>query len=154
MGKKRIVIVAAIAILLANAVCILPWPTRIDLQMTGVEVSADGAALHDCTVQLQGWKLNYLFRQDTVRLDTFQIDAPSSLDLQGVYHATLISIPSNECDYVSWLSYSEDWIPVHMYLDKDNEWLVTEVADRHFVAHINAGADYQTYWNACKEIIK
>lgn len=154
MGKKRIVIVAAIAILLAIAVCILPWPTRIDLQMSGIEVAADGTALHDCTVQLQGWKLNYLFRQDTVRLDTFQIDAPSSLDLQGVYHATLISIPSNECDYVSWLSYSEDWIPVHMYLDKDNEWLVTEVADRHFVAYVNADADYQTYWNASKEIIK
>ena len=56
-----------ILVLAALCVCLLPWPSRIDMTVPSQKVAEDGTILEDGQIVLKGWKLNYLLRQDKVK---------------------------------------------------------------------------------------
>lgn len=147
--KKLLTIIAAI-LLLAAAVCTLPFPTKMDITMTGSEVNEDGTAIADRTLHLEGWKFNYLFRNDTVKLDV-QID-PSGLDLAALNHTALYTEAFPQWDYASWLVYLPEMNGMRaltLYLDKDQAAAVIKVNDRQFVFSADPDADLQEYWDNC-----
>lgn len=60
-------------IVLTLAVCNLPWPTRMDLSMNAAVVTTDGEVLQEGTLKVQGWILDYLFKQDTLQFTSVNI---------------------------------------------------------------------------------
>ena len=77
--RRFLLCVILLGVLLVAA--LLPWPTRIDTEMTCVEFSADGQELSEGTVHLQGWQLNYLFREDELRLEPFSLPNDPSVTI-------------------------------------------------------------------------
>lgn len=155
ISTKKIIVTALIAFLIVALVCLLPWPTRVNVQMTGIEVTSDGTSLHNQTIHVEGWKLNYLFRDDTVKLD-IQVSGTNNLELNGQKHMPIFQ-HSNEFDYASWFVYIADinrMDVLSVYLDKDLNWLVFSVNDRCFVASTNPDADLQVYWEMCADRIR
>lgn len=146
---KRIIITMAIILLIATAICTLPFPCRIDLKMTGVEVSKDDTSMDSYTLRLTGWKRNYLFRDDTMKVDV-QISGSSGLDLTAQNHAKIFTEASPEWDYAAWavyLSEQNQMDALNLYLAKDQTWSIIAVNDRQFVFSADPDADLQKYWN-------
>ena len=73
MTKKHILMILALILLLAAAVCSLPWPTRVNLSMDAAEVSPDGTVIQEGTLEMQGWILNYLYKPDSVHFTHISI---------------------------------------------------------------------------------
>lgn len=140
------------ALLVAAALYFIPWPSKIDVVMTGSEIRKDGTPFEDCTISLHGWKHNYLFRDDTIKVDV-QINSPSDLNLEGMYHTTIFKdIP--EYDFVSYLVYlakTNSMDALTLYFDEELTWSVLTVDDRQFVVSTDPDADLQDYWKMCTE---
>ncbi len=142
---KMIIITMAIMLLIATAICTLPFPSRIDLKMTGSEISKDGTLIEDCSIRLSGWKHNYLFRNDTIKVDV-QINGLPYLDFSGMYHTKIFTETSPEWDYATWavyLSEQNQMDALNLYLAKDQTWSVVTVNDRQFVVSSDPNADLQ-----------
>ena len=148
---KKIIVTIAIFLLIATAVCILPIPSKIDLKMTGVEVSEDGTSMSSYTLRLTGWKRNYLFRDDTIKVDA-QISGSSSLDLTALKHAQIFTETSPQWDYAAWpvyLSAQNQMDALRLYLAKDQIWSVITVNDRQFAFSTNPDGNLLEYWDHC-----
>ena len=157
--KRLFITLACILALLVAMICLLPWPTRISLETTGIEVSEDGTVINDCTISIEGWKLDYLFRQDTMAIDKLEINAykNQTFDLPIPYHAPLFSIVYDEFDYTIYDVYFPDlnqYRSVKICLDKDTDWFVIESRERYFIVSNDDNADLQAYWELCKDAIK
>ncbi len=78
--KKKILVIGAIvcaAVILAAAVCLLPWPSRVDLTMYAVRVDKDGGEIGETEVVIRGWQWNYLLKRDRLDVDIeFRQDEP------------------------------------------------------------------------------
>lgn len=147
--KKKIILVTALLFIVA-AVCTLPLPIEINVQMIGIELAEDGTPMDDYTVNLQGWKRDYLFREDTMKVDV-QIHGPSSLNLEGIYHTTIFQ-DNPEYDFADFMVYfavSKDIGFLSLYLGKDLSWSMITVNDRQFVVSADPNADLQEYWKMC-----
>ena len=66
--RPRIYLVRA-AILLLVLLYLLPWPTRITRQMYGTVYWMDGSPPEAISFTVEGWKLDYLFRDDKLNLE-------------------------------------------------------------------------------------
>lgn len=151
--KRTIIIICAVVLLIAALLYFTPWPTRVNVQMTGMEVTADGTSIHSCTVHIKGWKLNYLFRNDAINLD-LQVIGENSLALNG--HQTSCYPLSEEFDNASWgvyLAEKNQMDALSVYLGKDLNWLVFSVNNQHFVAAANENTDLQVYWEKCADYV-
>jgi hypothetical protein len=157
--KRLFIILACVLVLLVAMICLLPWPTRISMETTGIEVSEDGTYIGDCNIRMKGWKLDYLFRDDTVAIDKLEINAykNQTLDLPSPDHAPLINFVYDEFDYTIYDVYFADlnqYRSVIICLDKDTDWFVIESRERYFIASNDNNADLQAYWELCKDEIK
>ncbi len=149
--KKKIILVTILLFIVA-AVCTLPLPIEINVQMSGMEVDDNGALTDAYAVSLKGWKRDYLFREDTMKVDV-QINGSSSLDLEGIYHTTVFQ-DNPEYDFADFMVYfavSRDMGFLSLYLDKDQTWSVVTVNDRKFVASTDPNADLRAYWKMCSD---
>lgn len=63
--RNRIIIIAVILIL---AVCVLPFPVRRNITAQGARVASNGDIIDDVTVTIKGWQLNFLFRDDLLKV--------------------------------------------------------------------------------------
>ena len=63
---KKLIIIGICLVLLI--VCLAPFPTRIHITATGNMISPAGEVLADATLTVKGWKLNYLFLNDTLNV--------------------------------------------------------------------------------------
>ncbi len=63
--KKRLIITSAAALLLLAAVIFLPFPSRIDKELTGRRITGR-AEEETIEIQLHGWRFHYLARRDLV----------------------------------------------------------------------------------------
>lgn len=154
--KRLFIILACVLVLLVAMICLLPWPTRISMETTGIEVSEDGTYLGDCNIRMKGWKLDYLFRDDTVAIDKLEINAykNQTLDLPSPFHTHLSTIVHDEFDYTVYDVYFPDlnqYRSVKICLDKDTDWFVIESRERYFIASNDDNADLQAYWELCKD---
>lgn len=66
-SKKIISIICAVAIVLL-LLYFVPFPTRIDLDVEGMQVDQNGAFVANVDITLDGWRLNYLFKEDALKL--------------------------------------------------------------------------------------
>lgn len=156
--KRTIIFICVAVLLIAAAFYFIPFPTRVNVQMTGIEVTADGTYKNEYTVQLNGWKLNYLFKDDEAQFDA-QITGINSLELNNSYQSPIpfFTRLSDEFDYFIWDVYSpvlNRFDSVQMCLSKNADWLVIHAADRYFVAAADANADLQAYWEMCADQIR
>ena len=153
--KRTIIFICVAVLLIAALLCLTPWPTRVNVQMTGMEVTADGTSIHSCTVHVDGWKLNYLFRDDTAKLH-IQIDGAYGLELNGQNHVALYHL-SEDLDYATWIVYlseTKQLESVCAYLDPDLNWLGLSVTGRYFIAATEPDADLQAYWEMFADRIR
>ena len=118
---KKIAILAAIAIVLIFLfLYFLSWPTKIEFTAPGAEVDSNGNVITSGTMVIQGWKYNYLFRDDLFRLTRLELpglDAVSVLRLNyplyemypapGNYR-TFALIVIGQRDYSTDIYFSED----------------------------------------------
>ena len=118
---KKIAILAAIAIVLIFLfLYFLAWPTKIEFTAPGAEVDSNGNVITSGTMVIQGWKYNYLFRDDLFRLTRLELpglDAVSVLRLNyplyemypapGNYR-TFALIVIGQRDYSTDIYFSED----------------------------------------------
>lgn len=151
MSKRIKMIIGAFVIIIAVVICLFPLPTKIDVTMAGNELTEDGAPIEKYTIHLKGWKHNYLFLNDTIKVDV-QIIGPSGLDLNEQGHVRLLTAASPEWDHAVWpvyLSEPNRMDPLSLYLGKDLTWSVLTVNDRYFAAASDPNADPQEYWNLC-----
>lgn len=69
MKRNRFIFVAigvVLMLLAVLAVCLLPWRTKIDLEMKGSFYTADGKQLDEVSFRLTGHRLQYLLREDAL----------------------------------------------------------------------------------------
>ena len=62
-----------ILVLAALCVCLLPWPSRIDMAVPSQKVTEDGTVVEDGQIVLKGWKLDYLLRRDRYKFTELKI---------------------------------------------------------------------------------
>ncbi len=67
MKKMPIWTLVLIIGVICLAVGLLPWYSRINIALPGVEIPAGGTAEDGITLYVEGWYRNYIFRQDTVQ---------------------------------------------------------------------------------------
>ncbi len=73
MTKRRIIIALLLLIMLATAICNLPWPSRVDLSMDAVEVRAEGTVIREGELEMKGWILDYLYKPDYIQFTDINI---------------------------------------------------------------------------------
>lgn len=66
---RTILCIVACSLLLYCVLYYIPFPTRINFEMTCTEITTDGQALNEGTIHFKGWKLNYLLRDAEVKLN-------------------------------------------------------------------------------------
>lgn len=64
-GKLLILLTVA---LLIFAFCFLPWPSGIDLNLSGGEIDRNGTLIQEGNIRLQGCHYEYLLRDDRIKL--------------------------------------------------------------------------------------
>ncbi len=79
MRRKTLCIIGCVVLAaVILGVCLLPWPTKIDLHMQGAGYNTDGTRMQEVNFTVTGWKLNYLFFGERLRVDiAFQGDLSS-----------------------------------------------------------------------------
>ena len=82
MKQPRIIKIIAYSLicvmLIGVALYYIPWPTWIDMEMTCSEVTQNGDVLSDGTVTIQGWQMNYLFKDDQIIIDAIKLPGCSA----------------------------------------------------------------------------
>ena len=84
--------VVGILVLAALCVCLLPWPSRIDITVPSQKVAEDGTILEDGQIILKGWKLNYLLRMDKVKFKQVKVHN-FEVDSQWMDAASVLTAP-------------------------------------------------------------
>ncbi len=79
MRKRTLRIIGCVVLAaVVLGVCLLPWPTKIDLHMQGAAYKADGTRMQELDFTVTGWKLNYLSFGERLRVNFhFKGDYPS-----------------------------------------------------------------------------
>lgn len=132
--KKQILIWCLVIVITAAMVCTLPLPTRFDVAMHGMEVNYNGHIYNEEDFRLRGWKLNYLFKRDTLKLDTLEFSKMNFTRLIFQYHSPIFTEPSNEYDwifYTVYMSDENDFGSVKVYIDKELDWCLFTIHAHH-----------------------
>lgn len=112
----------------AVALYFIPWPTRIDMEMSCSEVTQDGDVLTEGTFTLRGWQLNYLFKEDRITVESLTLPGYSaSLESAQNTYLTLsekiephaaFGVLSDGTGYPSiYISLEENWVTCLISLD-------------------------------------
>lgn len=146
MNKRLLITLECVLALLIAMICLLPWPTRISFETTGIEVSEDGTVINDCTISMKGWKLDYLFQQDTITIDKLEISTyqNQTFDLSAPNHAPLLTAAHDEFDYTLYDVYFADlsqYRSVKICLDNDANRFVIEARGRYFIVSSDDNSD-------------
>lgn len=154
---KTIVCVVVLAVL---AVCFLPFPTRINMTMQSCQVTEDGTVVDEGEIVIKGWKLNYLFRQDTVRFTELKFHELEAYT-RSQPAANVSAWPSNQDDSSFDYTYNAIFVrgeyqgsyTLSLRLSTDLGWCYADIEsvatlnysnyDKQFVGTTGEIADYQ-----------
>ena len=126
--KKRMLVISSVLILVIAAICTLPWPEKVHVELKGWAVDEAGNVTEGANVHLEGWYLHYLLRQDQLDVDITVSDGNTI----AVFSADVpvIGIPEGR-RYAAGLYYdgeANSYLPFQ--LGFDGEWnkcvLITE----------------------------
>lgn len=131
---RIIVYVLVCALLLGCILYFVPWPTRIDAEMTCTEISADGQTLNEGEIHIKGWELHYLFKNNRLVLDPFTLPG----DYYPVEFATNVTVSDNIVPrYASGATWAEDYsditVVVFSFEDGWDTCLIRLDGERYFV---------------------
>ncbi len=80
MKTGRVWTIIFIAVIVVLAACLLPWPSRVNAALPGVEVDSDGTVEKNVTLSIEGWYLRYLLRQDQMKVSVQVDDTVINMD--------------------------------------------------------------------------
>ena len=142
--------VAICCVLLCVILYFIPWPTRIDMAMTCSEVTQNGDVLSDGTVTIQGWQMNYLFKNDQIIIDAIKFPGysapmktlsgtPLTLSEEIDPHAAFGILWDGASDRSVYISLEENWVNCLIRLDGerffacslDNASEIAEILEVH-----------------------
>ena len=124
---KKIAILAAIAIVLIFLfLYFLPWPTKIEFTAPGAEVDSNGNVITSGTMVIQGWKYNFLFRDDLFRLTRLELpglDAVSVLRLNYPLYE-MYPAPGNYRTFAFTVIGQRDYSTDIYFSEDHSRWLI------------------------------
>lgn len=142
---KKGFILIIIVVLLAAALYFVPFPARINTDLSGWEMNtADEVVVNGITVMLNGWRLHYLFKQDkltgTLSLHyenqqdsdiEWKLDGPLYIHFKDGYHYTGDVYSAKEDEYtILNLVVSGSWDAIKIEWESmDGYWLAGEMID-------------------------
>lgn len=118
--------------------CILyfiPWPTRINIEIEGAEISQDGDVIVPGTVVIEGWELHYLFKDNKIVLDALTL--PGVLNTQETPSNCPMAIGKDTNPYAAFGvvqdNVTRDINGIYISLQKDwNTFLICFNDERYF----------------------
>lgn len=127
MKKRRVAITLLILIVLAAAVCNLPWPSRVNFSMDAVEVRASGTVIGEGGLEMKGWILNYLYKPDYIRFTDISILGSQASDQPGHLPDSplLVYADRPDCYTIPASFYLLDEgkvVSVEILLSKETDW--------------------------------
>lgn len=127
-------------VLIIAAVCLLPWPTRIDLTMPGARITSDGDIVQETSIRLLGWQYDYLFRQDSMclRLDISDLDLSASVVRKEAYY------PHHNCRWLYQEVYAAElngYLIAKIVIADDNTWCRLQIGEYQYYGSIDPAAD-------------
>lgn len=140
-----IVIIALVV--LALAVCILPWPTHIQLTLYGAEMNADGSIIQTGEIVIDAWLYNYLFRRDEFHVKELQLpDHDTGINIQEIdtFFQHFESADFYQARFAWWRpAENSEWINqgVIHFSDDQHNWAV-KLNNRIFIGSTQEHADY------------
>lgn len=144
----RIILICAVILGIAFLLIrFVPWPTRIDQQMTGAELSGDGEVLQECTLNVQGWKLDFLFQKDQIKMELFNVENLSYFNLPSQRFTDLHDNISEEYQHTSWLWHdSHNSQAVMAFIANDNSWILFRTDNRYFAVSLDGRLSPEEIW--------
>ena len=117
MKTGRIGTIILVTVIVALAVCLLPWPSRVNVTLPGAEVNSDNTVKKDITLSVEGWYLKYLLQQDQIKASVLIHDSETDTD-------TAINIDGPVFD----TPVTEIWCTAPCYHAETNEFEVVGLA--------------------------
>ena len=74
MIKNRIIIAVSAAVLILVLICLLPWPTKVDLTLNAIKLDSEGEEVGSQQIIMEGQKLDYLFKDARMNLSFTPFD--------------------------------------------------------------------------------
>lgn len=142
--KKRRIIIGIVILLAVLIVCTLPFPTRIDMKLQGVELYPNGTLRSEGEFSIQGWKLNYLLRQDTVQVKNLDFWYAGLPDLWYL-EATGVEPLSDGWEWAQWRAYLKtigDFGDTTMFMNLQEQSCVIKLENRTVIVSASEDFDY------------
>ena len=149
LEKKDIIGICAIAAVIAIVlVCLLPWPTQVQVSLHAVELAEDNSAKSTGNIVIKGWKLNYLFTTDKLRFQQLQV-LDKTLSNEGDYILVYTrEISDHDCiSGFVWSNIDRQVVNVDMCLHKEGNQCYIELDDDRYVGSIEETVDIQSILN-------
>ena len=103
---------------------------------------------------VEGWKLNYLFKEDQIKFETFLMEVPAAFDLPGEQYEGLNGDASEDFLIVKWLAGdTHNAQSVFVCIAKDNSWLFCRTAKRCFAVSVDGGMSPEDIWNKVTSVV-
>lgn len=158
MRMKKWPLAALILLILAAAVCTLPWVSRVGGTLYGAEVTPDGRIIAEGEFVLNGKLRSYLLREDQFKLldihvpnrEIHNLSAQAASvyrDDSGLLYTTLffLELPEFDSDHNIYTG--------HLVFPEDQSWFVLEVTGRIFVGSTDAMPDWAGILEQCRPFL-
>lgn len=126
--RKKYAVVLVIIVLLVLIVCLLPFPVKVNENLKGMRLSEDGKTLYDVDIKLQGWRYNYLFRNDDVKMSA-ALSKTEQLDVEIQMEGEILQINKNlfTSSALFYDGQRNGYFPVRLYFDSDDKLVFIEI---------------------------
>ena len=149
-GKPLILLILLAVIL---CICLLPWPTRIDLTFPGGQINAEGDLIQEETIHLEGWRYSYLFRQDKIKVS---LDVPELTLSATNWQKTDFHSYFSDFRYFTQLIYvteHSDFELSHVCIANDDSWCLVQIGDYIYFGCADPDMDAQAILTECRAIV-
>ncbi len=140
MKRKYIWTTAIVLVILITVVCTLPFPQKIKTSAQGARFGNGGTQLEDVVITIEGFRLNYLFREDKLDVSVTVSNADTDIETLG----TVLPAPDEMYfSTVTWFDSTENAIRFGtLAFNRDlSDLFVTGVGNATYAASTDSGAD-------------
>lgn len=152
------VIVVVVIALIAAMVCLLPWPSRFDMTMNAVEITAEGEVLEEGQIVLEAWEYHYLLKDNTIKLtdmEFFDMDISKNPNHFGkAIIASLDYLPAFDMVYTTVFEIGKGSHDLTMALSKERDWCFIQLdGKRYFAASVQENFDPAVILEECAFLV-
>lgn len=153
MKKKLLKSALVLLVIFAVLVCVLPWPTRIDLTMPGGRINAEGEIIQEGTTHLEGWQYHYLFREDMMKVSVEVMDLTlSNTDWQKHFYSCRLG----DFRHMVQSIYVNEWNEFEISeisIANDDSWFLVRIGPRMYFGSVNPQMDAAAILAECRAVI-